>query len=47
MHAAVVTAFDAPPRYEQFADPVPEAGETVVEVLASGLHPRVRSQADG
>ncbi len=48
MHAAVVRAFGRPPRYEDFAAPVP-AGEheELVEVLASGLHPRVRSQAAG
>ncbi len=48
MHAAVVTAFDAPPRY--LVHPDPEAltrDEVVVEVLAAGLHPRVRSQANG
>ena len=48
MHAAVVTAFDAPPRYREF--PVPEPAtddETLVQVVAAGLHPRVLSQADG
>lgn len=48
MHAAVVTSFDAPPRYLDFPDPVARGrDEVVVEVLAAGLHPRVRSQADG
>ncbi len=48
MHAAVVTAFDAPPRYLEHPEPVARgADEVVVEVLAAGLHPRVRSQADG
>ncbi len=48
MHAAVVTAFDAPPRYGVVADPVARSDdEMVVEVVAAGLHPRVRSQADG
>jgi NADPH:quinone reductase-like Zn-dependent oxidoreductase len=48
MHAAVVRQFDAPPRYEDFAPPTP-AGEheELIDVLASGLHPRVRSQANG
>ncbi|MFT3863682.1 MAG: zinc-binding alcohol dehydrogenase family protein [Solirubrobacterales bacterium] len=48
MKAAVVNSFDHPPRYEDFADPV-AAGEheVVVEVLATGLHPRVRSGANG
>lgn len=48
MKAAVVTAFDNPPRYLEFRDPVAHgANEVVVEVLAAGLHPRVRSQANG
>lgn len=48
MHAAVVTSFDNPPRYQRFPTPTPEAAdEVVVDVLASGLHPRVRSQANG
>jgi NADPH:quinone reductase-like Zn-dependent oxidoreductase len=48
MKAAVVTEFGAAPRYEDF--PAPEPGgpdEILVDVLAAGLHPRVRSQADG
>jgi NADPH:quinone reductase-like Zn-dependent oxidoreductase len=48
MKAAVVTAFDAPPQYLDFPDPVAHGpDEAVVDVLAAGLHPRVRSQADG
>lgn len=48
MRAAVVTAFGEPPRYGEWPDPVARAsGEVVVEVLAAGLHPRVRSQAAG
>jgi NADPH:quinone reductase-like Zn-dependent oxidoreductase len=48
MFAAVVHAFDAPPRYEQFADPEPrDQHDALVDVVAVGLHPRVRSQADG
>ena len=48
MHAAVVDAFDTPPTYRQFPDPVPAgAQQALVDVLAVGLHPRVRSQADG
>src|ERR1700755_2208744 len=48
MYAAGVTSFDPPPRYQQIATP-PVAGEDelLVDVLAAGLHPRVRSQADG
>ena len=48
MKAAVVSSFAAPPRYQDFPDPIPAGGdEMVVDVLAAGLHPRVRSQADG
>jgi NADPH:quinone reductase-like Zn-dependent oxidoreductase len=48
MKAAVVSAFGVPPRYEEFPDPAPVGdGEMAVDVLAAGLHPRVRSQADG
>jgi NADPH:quinone reductase-like Zn-dependent oxidoreductase len=48
MHAAVVLEFDKPPRYESFAAPVPSGElEEMIDVLASGLHPRVRSQANG
>jgi NADPH:quinone reductase-like Zn-dependent oxidoreductase len=48
MHAAVVSSFDQPPKYREVD--VPEAvsdDEMVVEVLAVGLHPRVRSGAAG
>jgi NADPH:quinone reductase-like Zn-dependent oxidoreductase len=48
MKAAVVSSFDQPPRYTDFPDPVARGdGEVVVEVIAAGLHPRVRSQAQG
>jgi NADPH:quinone reductase-like Zn-dependent oxidoreductase len=48
MHAAVVRSFDLPPRYETFAAPQPSGEhEIVVDVLAAGLHPRVRSGAAG
>lgn len=47
MHAAVVRSFDRPPRYEEFATPRPTGGQILVDVLAAGLHPRVRSGADG
>jgi NADPH:quinone reductase-like Zn-dependent oxidoreductase len=48
MHAAVVTSFDEPPHYREFDVPAP-AGEhqAQVDVLAVGLHPRVRSGAAG
>jgi NADPH:quinone reductase-like Zn-dependent oxidoreductase len=48
MYAAVVHAFDVPPSYEQFELTGPAGpAEVVVDVLAAGLHPRVRSQANG
>lgn len=48
MKAAVVTDFSQPPRYEVFPEPSAlHEHELVVEVLAAGLHPRVRSQANG
>jgi NADPH:quinone reductase-like Zn-dependent oxidoreductase len=48
MHAAVVRSFDHPPRYETYATPHPAGpDQTLVDVLAVGLHPRVRSGAAG
>ena len=48
MHAAVVRSFDHPPRYERYDIPQPTGpDEVLAEVLAVGLHPRVRSGAAG
>lgn len=48
MKAAVVRSFDRPPRYEDFdLAPLSGADDVVVQVLAAGLHPRVRSGASG
>jgi NADPH:quinone reductase-like Zn-dependent oxidoreductase len=47
MHAAVVTTFDAVPEHQEFPTPPPGPGQELITVLASALHPRVRSQADG
>jgi NADPH:quinone reductase-like Zn-dependent oxidoreductase len=48
MYAAVVRSFDAPPRYEAIDSPEPSGEhEIAVDVLAAGLHPRVRSGASG
>ena len=48
MNAAVVTSFDEPPHYQQFEVPQPAGdGEILVDVLAVGLHPRVRTAAAG
>ena len=48
MHAAVVTSFDEPPHYEEFEVPSPNnRHHELVDVLAVGLHPRVRTDASG
>jgi len=46
--AAVVSSFDQPPRYAPFELPSPSGDdEVVLDVLAVGLHPRVRTGASG
>jgi NADPH:quinone reductase-like Zn-dependent oxidoreductase len=47
MNAAVVEAFDRPPRYTTFADPVPAENELLIKVTAAALHPIVRALANG
>jgi len=48
MKAAVMSAFDQPPRYGDFAEPVPKSREEVqVTVLAAGLHHLTRAKAEG
>lgn len=47
MNAAVVHAFDAPPRYTSFAEPIAAEGEMIVNVTAAGLHPIVKALANG
>lgn len=48
VHAAVVHSFDTPPRYEPFDLPASSDDDQVlVDVLAVGLHPRVRTGASG
>lgn len=48
MGAAVVTSFDEPPHYQDFDVPIPNnEGQVSVDVLAVGLHPRVRTDASG
>jgi NADPH:quinone reductase-like Zn-dependent oxidoreductase len=48
MHAAVVRSFDRPARYETVETPqVDGEHELLVDVLAAGLHPRVRPSANG
>jgi len=48
MYAAVVTDFAHPPTYGEFPEPQPATpDEVVVDVVAAGLHPLVRSRAAG
>jgi NADPH:quinone reductase-like Zn-dependent oxidoreductase len=48
MNAAVVTSFDEPPHYQQIEVPQTRAdAEMLVDVLAVGLHPRVKTGAAG
>jgi NADPH2:quinone reductase len=47
MNAAVVESFAKAPRYRTFADPVAESGEMLVTVEAAGLHPIVKTLANG
>ncbi|MCR6489156.1 zinc-binding alcohol dehydrogenase family protein [Amycolatopsis sp. OK19-0408] len=48
MRAAVVTEFGTSPTCQDFAEPQAIGeNEVVVDVVAAGLHPRVRSQAGG
>jgi NADPH:quinone reductase-like Zn-dependent oxidoreductase len=48
MRAALVTSFDAPPTCQDVPTPTPQTpDEVLVDVIAAGLHPRVRSQANG
>ena len=47
MRAAVVSAFNAPPTYATFPDPIPAEGELPVTVTAAGLHQIVKSLANG
>jgi NADPH:quinone reductase-like Zn-dependent oxidoreductase len=47
MKAAVVESYAALPRYAEFAEPEPGAGEVLVRVTAAGLHPIVKALASG
>jgi NADPH:quinone reductase-like Zn-dependent oxidoreductase len=48
MRAAVVSSLDVPPRCASHPEPEPRPpDELVVDVVGAGLHPRVRSQANG
>jgi NADPH:quinone reductase-like Zn-dependent oxidoreductase len=47
MNAAVVRSYDAAPSYTTFEEPVPREREVLVTVTAAGLHPIVKSLANG
>jgi NADPH:quinone reductase-like Zn-dependent oxidoreductase len=47
MKAAVLHAFNAPPRFEQFSEPVAAANETIVQVRAAALKPIDKQMASG
>lgn len=48
MKAAVVDSFGSDPVYAEFAEPkAKNTDDILLDVLAAGLHPRVRSQANG
>jgi NADPH:quinone reductase-like Zn-dependent oxidoreductase len=47
MNAAVIESYANPPRYKDFVDPVAQPGEHLVKVVAAGLHPIVKSLANG
>ena len=47
MNAAVVSSYDAPPRFGSFEEPVAGEGEVLVNVSAVGLHPIVKALANG
>jgi NADPH:quinone reductase-like Zn-dependent oxidoreductase len=47
MNAAVLHAFDEPPHFEQFPDPIAEENELIVHVQAAALKPVDRQVANG
>jgi NADPH2:quinone reductase len=47
MQAAVVNILGQAPQYQSFPDPVAEAGESLIQVRAAGLHPIVKALASG
>jgi NADPH:quinone reductase-like Zn-dependent oxidoreductase len=47
MNAAVVRAYDVPPSFSPFDDPLAGEGEQLVHVTAAALHPIVKSLANG
>ena len=47
MHAAVLHTLGKPPRFEEFADPTPGDGETLISVLATAVKPVDKQMASG
>ncbi len=47
MNAAVVSSFEHPPRYEAFAEPIPDSDDTLITVHAAALSQLVKGQASG
>ena len=47
MKAAIIGAPDAPPEYGEFPEPLVGEGQEQVELVATGIHPFVRSVATG
>jgi len=47
MKALVVKSFDQPPQYTEFPLPTPKENEIIIDVLAAGLHPLVKSIVSG
>ncbi len=47
MDAAVISSYDAPPSFAEFAEPVPADGEQLVEVRAAAVTNIARSRAAG
>ena len=45
--AAVIESAGEPPRYGDFPEPAASEGRTIVELVAAGIHPVVRSLAHG
>ena len=47
MKAAVVQVLGQAPKYQEFAEPVPNQDEVLINVHAAGLHPIVKALASG
>ena len=47
MHAAVLHALGKPPLFEEFPDPTPGEGETLIHVCAAALKPVDKQLASG